>query len=113
MLHPKIQGRIREALGIGAADSVPEVGSGNGYLAACLSLLGAATRSLDIHPQFTAAAKANLRAVPEASVDCQTLDAFDATPFGEDDAIAVNGSLTVCDHRLRQSSLLFGLLFHI
>ena len=29
-----------------------------------LSLLGAATRSIDIHPQFTAAAQANLRAMP-------------------------------------------------
>src|SRR5580692_6014967 len=81
MLAPKIQGRILQALGINAADTVLEVGSGNGYLAACLSLLGAATRSLDIHPQFTAAAKANLRAVPEASVDFQTRDAFDTAPL--------------------------------
>jgi protein-L-isoaspartate(D-aspartate) O-methyltransferase len=113
MLAPKIQGRILQALGIGAADSVLEVGSGNGYLAACLSLLGAATRSLDIHPQFTAAAKANLRAVPEASVDFQTRDAFDAAPLGEYDAIAVTGSLPVYDARFELSLRLGGRLFAI
>src|SRR5258708_4102595 len=113
MLAPKIQGRILQALGIGAADSVLEVGSGNGYLAACLSLLGAATRSLDIHPQFTATAKANLRAVPEASVDFQTRDAFDAAPLGEYDAIAVTGSLPVYDARFERSLRLGGRLFAI
>ncbi|HEX3398649.1 MAG TPA: protein-L-isoaspartate O-methyltransferase [Steroidobacteraceae bacterium] len=113
MLAPKIQGRILQALGVAAADSVLEVGSGNGYLAACLSLLGAATRSLDIHPQFTAAAKANLRAVPEASVDFQTRDAFDTAPLGEYDAIAVTGSLPVYDARFERSLRLGGRLFAI
>jgi protein-L-isoaspartate(D-aspartate) O-methyltransferase len=113
MLAPKIQGRILQALGIAAADSVLEVGSGNGYLAACLSLLGGATRSLDIHPQFTAAAKANLRAVPQASVDFQTRDAFDAAALGEYDAIAVTGSLPVYDARFERSLRLGGRLFAI
>jgi len=113
MLAPKIQGRILQALGIAAADSVLEVGSGNGYLAACLSLLGAATRSLDIHPLFTAAAKANLRAVPEASVDFQTRDAFDTAPLGEYDAIAVTGSLPVYDARFERSLRVGGRLFAI
>jgi len=113
MLAPKIQGRILQALGIAASDSVLEVGSGNGYLAACLSLLGAATKSMDIHPQFTAAAKANLRAVPEASVDFQTRDAFDTAPLGEYDAIAVTGSLPVYDARFERSLRLGGRLFAI
>src|ERR1700684_3903470 len=43
MLAPKVQGRILQALGVNAGDTVLEVGSGTGYLAACLGLLGAAT----------------------------------------------------------------------
>jgi protein-L-isoaspartate(D-aspartate) O-methyltransferase len=113
MLAPKIQGRILQALGVAAADSVLEVGSGNGYLAACLSLLASATRSLDIHPQFTASATANLRAVPRARVDFQTRDAFDAAPLGEYDAIAVTGSLPVYDARFERSLRLGGRLFAI
>src|ERR1700721_4799164 len=47
MLAPKLQGRILQALGIGATDSILEVGSGTGYLSACLSLLRTWTRSID------------------------------------------------------------------
>jgi protein-L-isoaspartate(D-aspartate) O-methyltransferase len=113
MLAPKIQGRILQALSIAADDKVLEVGSGNGYLAACLSLLGSSTRSIDIHPQFTAAAKSNLSAVPRASVEFETRDAFAAAPLGEYDAIAVTGSLPVYDARFERSLRLGGRLFAI
>jgi protein-L-isoaspartate(D-aspartate) O-methyltransferase len=113
MLAPKIQGRILQALSVGATDRVLEVGSGNGYLAACLGLLGSSTRSIDIHPQFTASAQANLRAVPLATVEFETRDAFGAAPLGEYDAIAVTGSLPVYDARFEQSLRLGGRLFAI
>jgi protein-L-isoaspartate(D-aspartate) O-methyltransferase len=111
MLAPKIQGRILQALGVSAGDSVLEVGTGTGYLAACLSLLGLSTRSVDIHPQFTAAAAANLRAVPNARVQLETRDVFAAAPLGEYDAIAVTGSLPVYDARFERSLRIGGRLF--
>jgi protein-L-isoaspartate(D-aspartate) O-methyltransferase len=113
MLAPKIQGRILQALSVAANDSVLEVGTGNGYLAACLGLLGRSTRSIDIHPQFTASAQANLRAVPSASVEFETRDAFASAPLGEYDAIAVTGSLPVYDARFERSLRLGGRLFAI
>jgi protein-L-isoaspartate(D-aspartate) O-methyltransferase len=113
MLAPKIQGRILQALGVAATDSVLEVGSGTGYLAACLSLLASSTRSIDIHPQFTAAATTNLRAVPDARVQFETRDAFAAAPLGEFDAIAVTGSLPVYDARFERSLRVGGRLFAI
>jgi protein-L-isoaspartate(D-aspartate) O-methyltransferase len=113
MLAPKIQGRILQALGVIASDSVLEVGSGTGYLAACLSLLGSKARSIDIHPQFTASATANLRAVPAARVEFETRDAFAAAPLGEFDAIAVTGSLPVYDARFERSLRIGGRLFAI
>jgi protein-L-isoaspartate(D-aspartate) O-methyltransferase len=111
MLAPKIQGRILQALGVGAGDSVLEVGSGTGYLAACLSLLGSAARSIDIHPQFTAAAAANVHAVPNARVDFETRDAFASAPLGEFDAIAVTGSLPIYDARFERALRIGGRLF--
>jgi len=113
MLAPKIQGRILQALSVGPADSVLEVGSGTGYLSACLSLLGATTRSLEIHPELTGLARSNLRAVPEARVDFETRDAFAAAPLGEFDAIAVTGSLPVYDSRFERSLRVGGRLFAI
>jgi protein-L-isoaspartate(D-aspartate) O-methyltransferase len=113
MLAPKVQGRILQAVSVAATDSVLEIGSGTGYLAAALSLLGGATRSIDIHPQFTASAAANLRAVPEATVEFETRDAFSDAPLGEYDVIAVTGSLPVYDRRFERALRIGGRLFVI
>jgi protein-L-isoaspartate(D-aspartate) O-methyltransferase len=113
MLAPKLQGRILQALSIGAADSVLEVGSGTGYLSACLSLLGSSVRSLDIHAEFTAAAAANVRAVPRSRVEFRTQDVFDGAALGEYDVVALTGSLPVYDTRFEQALRVGGRLFAI
>jgi protein-L-isoaspartate(D-aspartate) O-methyltransferase len=113
MLAPKLQGRILQALGAGAADSILEVGSGTGYLSACLSLLGASTRSIDIHPGLIAASRANLEKVPRAKVQFEVRDAFDAASLGEYDVVAVTGSLPVYDKRFERALRLGGRLFAV
>ena len=113
MLAPKLQGRILQALAPNPSDSVLEVGSGTGYLAACLSLLGASTRSIDIHAGLTGTATANLRAVPRAKVQFETRDAFSAAPLGEYDVVAVTGSLPIYDTRFELSLRVGGRLFAI
>jgi len=113
MLAPNLQGRILQALGVNAADSVLEVGSGTGYLSACFSLLGRSTHSIDIHAEFVDNAQANLRAVPEARVQFEIRDAFGAAAIGEYDVIAVTGSLPVYDTRFEQSLRVGGRLFAV
>ena len=113
MLAPKIQGRILQALAVTALDRILEVGSGTGYLSACLGLLGAATHSIDIHPGFTASAASNLAQVPQAAVQFETRDAFSAAPLGEYDVIAITGSLPVYDTRFEKSLRVGGRLFAI
>jgi protein-L-isoaspartate(D-aspartate) O-methyltransferase len=113
MLAPKVQGRILQAVSVAATDSVLEIGSGTGYLAAALSLLGGSTRSIDIHPQFTASAAANLRAVPEARVEFETRDAFSDAALGEYDVIAITGSLPVYDTRFERALRIGGRLFAV
>jgi len=113
MLSPKLQGRILQALGVSATDNVLEVGSGTGYLAACLSLLGCSTHSIDIHAGLVDLAQANLRALPSARVQFQIRDAFDAAPLGEYDAVAVTGSLPIYDPRFEKSLRVGGRLFAI
>src|SRR5580658_4254534 len=82
MLAPKLQGRILQALAVTAKESVLEVGSGSGYLSACLALLSSSTHSIDIHPELTKAAAVNVRTVPSANVDFETRDAFSGEPLG-------------------------------
>ena len=113
MLSPKLQGRILQALGVSATDNVLEVGSGTGYLSACLSLLGCSTHSIDIHAGLVDLAQANLRALPSARVQFKIRDAFDAAPLGEYDAVAVTGSLPIYDPRFEKSLRVGGRLFAI
>jgi protein-L-isoaspartate(D-aspartate) O-methyltransferase len=113
MLAPKIQGRILQALGVNPTDRTLEIGTGTGYLCACLSLLCASTHSIDIHPDLTAAAAANLRTMPNARVRLETRDAFDAAPLGEYDAIAITGSLPVYDARFERRLRAGGRLFAV
>jgi protein-L-isoaspartate(D-aspartate) O-methyltransferase len=113
MLAPKIQGRILQALGAHPTDSALEIGTGTGYLSACLSSLCASTHSIDIHPGLTALAAANLRVMPGARVRLETRDAFDAAPLGEYDVIAVTGSLPVYDPRFERRLRVGGRLFAV
>jgi protein-L-isoaspartate(D-aspartate) O-methyltransferase len=118
MLAPKFQGRILQALGITAREAVLEIGSGTGYLSACLGLLGAAVHSIEIHPELTAAAAANVRAAHVGAaagprVSFETRDAFSGAPLGDYDAIAVTGSLPVYDARFEQALRIGGRLFVI
>jgi len=113
MLAPKLQGRILQALAISAGDAALEVGSGLGYLATVLSLLAAATRSIDIRPEFTAKSIANSRSVPRAEVQFETRDAFSSAPLGDYDVIAVTGSMPVYDARFERALRMGGRLFAI
>jgi protein-L-isoaspartate(D-aspartate) O-methyltransferase len=113
MLAPKLQGRILQALGVNAGDSVLEIGSGTGYLSACLSLLGASTHSIDIRAEFIALAQTNLRSVAGTPVQFEIRDAFADVALREYDVIAVTGSLPVYDTRFERSLRIGGRLFVI
>jgi protein-L-isoaspartate(D-aspartate) O-methyltransferase len=113
MLAPLLQGRILQTLGVGASDSVLEVGTGTGYLSACLGLLGRSVHSIDIQAEFTAAAAVNLGAVPQARVHVETRDVFNGASLGEYDAIAVTGSLPVYDTRFEKALRIGGRLFAV
>jgi protein-L-isoaspartate(D-aspartate) O-methyltransferase len=111
MLAPKLQGRILQALGLDSAERALEIGTGTGYLCACLNLLARATTSFEILPDLAARARANLAALGGAQPLVETRDAFDAAAFGGYDAIAVTGSLPVYDPRFERALNVGGRLF--
>ncbi|MGD8312791.1 MAG: protein-L-isoaspartate O-methyltransferase, partial [Gammaproteobacteria bacterium] len=96
MMAPKVEGRLLQALAILPEDSVLEIGTGSGYLTACLARLAGHVTSLDIMPDFTASAGGRLGEHNIANVTLETADAADGIDSGERfDAIAVTGSLPV------------------
>lgn len=61
MMKPVVEGRVLQALALQPADQVLEIGTGSGYLSACLATLSGHLTSVDIHADFTATATERLR----------------------------------------------------
>ncbi len=102
MLTPQIEGRILQALDVAPGNRVLEVGTGTGYLTACLAALGGSVLSLDIRPAFTDGAKRAVHAAGARNAEVITADVFAYQPDGQFDCIAVGGSLPVPDTRFEQ-----------
>lgn len=93
MLQPKVDGMILQTLAIQPTDSVLDVGSGSGFLAACMGRLSARVRSVEIFADLTERARANVAA---AAVNNVSIDTADATMLSEEncyDAIAITSAL--------------------
>lgn len=97
MLMPVIEGRILQALALGPSDKVLCVGTGTGFLTACLSKLADSVTSMDIHGDFVATARRHLESLGINNVELLEGDATRALPEGHFDAIAVTGSLQTFD----------------
>jgi len=99
MLRPIIDGRLLQALAPGTDDTVLEIGTGTGYLTACLARMSASVTSIDIHEDFIAAASRNLETAEIENASVQCMDAMAELPDGKFDAIAVTGSVRRIDER--------------
>lgn len=111
MLPPKFDGRILQALAPTRADLVLDVGSGSGFLAACLGRMAGRVRSIEIVPELAAAAAANLHATATNNVAVEAGDASRLEENAAYDAIAVTASLPVYDERFARALRLGGRLF--
>ena len=113
MMMPSEEGHLLQALDIKPTDRILEVGTGSGYLTACLGKLGAEVTSVDIHDDFIGPARELLAdsGVNNATVLC--MDAMQQLPDGEFDVIAVTGSLPIYDDRFARSLGIGGRLFII
>jgi protein-L-isoaspartate(D-aspartate) O-methyltransferase len=100
MLQPSVVGRILQAVRPARTDQVLEIGTGSGYVSACLGLLTASVRSLEIHDPLARFARANLRRAGIGNVEVVTGDAFAlAEPAPRYDIIVITGSMPVYDSR--------------
>ncbi len=113
MMSPLVEGQLLQSLDLSKSDKVLEIGTGSGYLTACLATLAAHVVSIDILPDLTAMAHENLAAGGRNNVTLNTMNAMDLDPQQKYDAIAVTGSLPVYDKRFESALNIGGRLFII
>lgn len=112
MLRPMIAGRILQSLQVRPGEQVLEVGTGSGYLSACLARLGARVHSLELHEPIAAQARENLATQRFAtSVEVITADAMQLQEDGAYDAIVLTASLPVYAPLFQQALRPGGRLF--
>src|SRR5210317_1630605 len=76
MMTPTVEGRLLQALGLEGGENVLEIGTGSGFITACLAKLAAQVTSIDIHADFVDSASAKLEGAGISNVQLQCMDAM-------------------------------------
>lgn len=94
MMKPVLEGRALQALLLQAGEEVLEIGTGSGYLAACMGALAREVVSLEINPELAERARAQLDASGLGNnVRVVTADALHYATDRRFDAICVTGAV--------------------
>ncbi|ASR43387.1 protein-L-isoaspartate O-methyltransferase [Xanthomonas citri pv. mangiferaeindicae] len=102
MLKPVVEGRALQALKLEQGDEVLQIGTGSGYLAACLGHLARDVVSLERHADLAEAARARLQAQGIANVEVVHADVFAWNTERRFDAICVGGAVDTVPARFVQ-----------
>jgi protein-L-isoaspartate(D-aspartate) O-methyltransferase len=115
MLRPSVAGRLLQALELRGTERVLEIGTGSGFLTACLATVSAHVESIEIFPELAELAKSNLATLSVGNVQIVTADALATTASSAKryGAIAVTGSLPLPDDRFQRQLEIGGRLFII
>ena len=93
MLAPKIEGRLLQAVQAEPIDDVLVVGTGSGFLTACLARLAKQVVSVDIVGEFVAAARPRLAEHEIPNVSLEVGDALALPRAARFDVVAVTASV--------------------
>jgi len=111
MLRPSVVGRLLQALEPAAGLRALEIGTGSGFVAACLRAAGARVRTLELYAELAALAARNLADFGMSDVEVVNADALSAASGERYGLIAVTGSLPVYDGRFERQLEVGGRLF--
>lgn len=99
MFKPVVEGRMLQALDLAPESEVLEVGTGSGFLTACLAQLARAVTSIDIHGDFVERARGRLSALGMTCARIEQADVFAFDPGRQFDAIALTGAVAEVPER--------------
>src|SRR5215472_1363899 len=111
MLRPSVTGRLLQALAVRPGEPVLEIGTGTGFVTACLRALGGRVRSLEIFPELAEAARGNLAACGVRDVEVVDADALNIDIADRYGAIALTASLPRYEARFERLLAPGGRLF--
>ena len=111
MLRPSVVGRLLQALLPQDGESLLEIGTGSGYVSACLRALTTQVRSLEVFPELADEARRNLALLGMRDVEVVDADALRADTGARYAAIALSASLPVYDPRFERMLAVGGRLF--
>ena len=114
MMPPVVEGRMLQAVDILPEDRILEVGTGSGYITACLARLGAHVDSIDIHEDFIQSARKRLQKLGIDNVSLQAGDAARGWSDGDPwDVIVLTGAVPEVPAAYRDALAPGGRLFAI
>lgn len=114
MMKPGVEGRTLQALDLDPSARVLEIGTGSGFLSACLARLAREVVSVEIRADFAEAARARIATSGAANVRVETADAVRDFDTGERfDAVVVTGAVYSLPDRFRAWVAPRGRLFAI
>jgi len=93
MMKPVVEGRLLQALALAPEHEVLEIGTGSGYLTACLAHLAREVVSMDLRADFIAEAGERLSRQGLQNTRLECADALTYAPTRQFDAIAVTGAV--------------------
>ncbi|MCP1728634.1 protein-L-isoaspartate(D-aspartate) O-methyltransferase [Natronospira proteinivora] len=112
MMQPKVEGRVLQAVNIQPGESVLEVGTGSGYLAACMAELGGQILSVDCFENFVRDAESVWKDLGFKQLRAQQENAASLEWTNERyDVIVVTGSMPDLHDSFRQHLSVGGRLF--
>lgn len=114
MLKPIVEGRILQAVAPEAGDRVLEIGTGSGFLTACLAHLADFVVSVELYADLSEIAGAHLAAAQIRNARLEIADAVRDFTTGEQfDAVVLGGAVHALPERFRSWVKPGGRLFAI
>lgn len=102
ILQPRIEGRIMQSLDIKKDDRILEIGTGCGYMTACLASLGDSVVTVECIEELSTEAEKKLKAHGISNVSFRAGDASAGwDQDGPFDVIAITGSMPVVPKKLK------------
>jgi len=114
MMKPVVEGRMLQALAVQCEDAVLEIGTGSGFITACLAWLGRDVTSVEIHAGMAERARSRLASAGRTNTKVEVADAVTAyEPGREFDCICVTGAVFAIPEKFKRWLRVGGRLFAV